>query len=101
MVATVASELAPTGEAAPSNPTATGRSRSRSVTHAAATAAPFKSAPLDAAVAEVFGTLSVLVVIIRMLEAGSPSSRMATPRILVCSPCPISVPPWFTCTEPS
>ena len=33
-------------------PAATGSSRSRSVTHAAATAAPFRSAPLEAAVAE-------------------------------------------------
>ena len=32
---------------------------------------------------------------------GSPSSRIAMPRIFVCSPCPISVPPWFTCTVPS
>ena len=65
------------------------------------TAAPFRSAPDEAAVAEVLGTLSVLVGIMRMLSAGSPSSRMATPSTLVCSPWPISVPPWFTCTVPS
>ena len=31
--------------------------------------------------------------IIRMLDEGSPSSRIATPRIFVCRPWPISVPP--------
>ena len=43
----------------------------------------------------------VVVGIIRIRFAGSPSSRMATPRIFVCRPWPISVPPWFTCAEPS
>ena len=47
----------------PSIAAATGASRSRSVTQAAATAAPLRSAPAEAAVAEVFGTLSVLVAI--------------------------------------
>ena len=69
--------------------------------HAFLTAAPLRSAPDEAAVAEVLGTLSVLVGIMRMDTAGRPSSLIATPRIFVCSPCPISVPPWFTCTVPS
>ena len=69
--------------------------------HASLTAAPFKSAPEEAAVAEVLGTLSVLVGITRKLDAGSPSSRMATPSTLVYKPWPISVPPWFTWTVPS
>ena len=83
------------------SPAATGRSRSRSVTQASRTAAPFRSAPDDAAVAEVFGTLSVVVAITRTRSAGRPSSRIATPWIFVCSPWPISVPPWFTCAVPS
>ena len=62
---------------------------------------PLRSEPELAAVAEVLGTLSVRVCISRMLLTGRPSSRMAMPRILVCRPWPISVPPWFTWTEPS
>ena len=53
----------------------------------------FKSEPLDAAVADVFGTLSVAVVISRIFAAGRPSSRIAMPRVFVCNPWPISVPP--------
>ncbi len=51
--------------------------------------------------AEVLGTLSVCVRITRITSAGRPSSRIATPFILVYSPWPISVPAWFTCTVPS
>ena len=54
-----------------------------------------------AAVAEVFGTLSVRVGIMRTDASGTPSASAAIWRILVCSPCPISVPPWLTCTLPS
>ena len=38
---------------------------------------PFKSVPHDAAVAEVFGTLSVRVAITRMFSSGMSSSRAA------------------------
>ena len=62
---------------------ATGARRSRSVTQAARTAAPLRSAPLEAAVAEVLGTLSVVVFITRTMPSGRPSSRIATPRIFV------------------
>ncbi len=80
---------------------ATGASRASRVSQAALTAWPFKSEPLLAAVAEVLGTLSVLVVITRRRETFTPSERAATPSILVCRPCPISVPPWFTWMLPS
>ena len=95
------SSIASSSSLAPNSSAATGRSRSRKISHAFRTAAPFRSAPLDAAVGEVFGTLSVLVAISRIFAAGNPSSRIATPSIFTLSPCPISVPPWFTCTEPS
>ncbi len=49
----------------------------RIVSQAIFTAAPFKSVPQDAAVAEVFGTLSVLVGITRMFSALTPSSFAA------------------------
>ena len=65
------------------------------------TAWPFRSEPLLAAVAEVFGTLSVLVAMIWMRDGDTPSVRAATASILVCRPWPISVPPWFSCTLPS
>ena len=75
--------------------------RSRICWQAAFTAAPLRSVPLDAAVALVFGTLSVAVRITRMAERGTPNSAAQTFNILVWSPCPISVPPWFNWTEPS
>ena len=40
-------------------------------------------AAFEAAVAEVLGTLSVRVFMTRTRSAGTPSSRIATPRILV------------------
>ena len=49
---------------------ATGTRRSRRVMQALRTAAPFRSAPEDAAVADVFGTLSVTVCIIRIRLRG-------------------------------
>ncbi len=75
--------------------------RSRICSHAFLTAAPFRSAPDDAAVADAFGTLSVRVGARRTRESGTPSAVAATCSILVCRPWPISVPPWFTSTEPS
>ena len=56
------------------------------VTHAARTACPLRSEPLDAAVGEVLGTLSVRVAMTRTRSNGSPSSRAATVSIFVCSP---------------
>ena len=68
---------------------------------ASLTAPPLRSAPALAAVAEVFGTLSVRVGMRRIFSSGSPSAVAATCSILVCRPWPISVPPWLTWTEPS
>src|ERR1017187_830340 len=56
---------------------ATGRSRSRRVTHAFRTAAPLRSAPAAAGVADVCGTLAVVVDIAQRRPAGGPSSRRA------------------------
>jgi len=68
-------------------------------------AATFKdvlaSAPDDAAVGDVFGTLSVRVGMMRTASGIRPRLSAATCRIFVCRPCPISVPPWLTCTLPS
>ena len=64
-------------------------------------APPLRSAPLLAAVALVLGTLSVRVGASRTLCIGTPSAVAATWSILVCSPWPISVPPWLISTEPS
>ena len=51
--------------------------------------------------ADVFGTLSVRVGASRTVESGTPSAVAATWSIFVCSPWPISVPPWLISTEPS
>ena len=58
-------------------------------------------APLEAAVAEVLGTLSVRVGARRTRAGGTPRVVAATWIILVCRPWPISVPPWLISTEPS
>jgi hypothetical protein len=62
---------------------------------------PFRSVPEEAAVGEVFGTLA----------GGRRGDRdpvdvdaellATTCATLMNSPCPISVPPWFRCTDPS
>ena len=57
--------------------------------------------PHDAAVAEVLATLDVLVALARTLSSSTPSSCATTCITLVLMPCPISVPPWLTRTEPS
>ena len=80
---------------------ATSASRSRIWSQAFLIAPPFRSAPELAAVAEVFGTLSVRVGASRTYDSGTPSAVAATWIILVCRPCPISVPPWLINTEPS
>ena len=64
-------------------------------------AAPLMSAPLDAAVAEALGTFCVSVPVTRTSSTGMPRPSAATWAILVFRPWPISVPPWFTVTEPS
>ena len=63
--------------------TANGKSRARKVSQAFLTAAPFKSVPQEAAVAEVFGTLSVRVAMTRMRSVVRPSSRAAISAMLV------------------
>jgi len=62
---------------------------------------PFRSVPLEAAVAEALGTLPVSLAVTRTARAGRPSASATICCTLVCRPWPISVPPWFTCTEPS
>ena len=64
-------------------------------------AMPFMSEPAEAAVGAVFGTLSVRVAVHRTRPMPIPNSSATTCATLMYSPCPISVPPWFTCTEPS
>ena len=54
---------------------------------------PFRSEPVDAAVAEVFGTLPVLVAVIRTRSRSTWKQSATTDATLMKSPCPISVPP--------
>ena len=54
-----------------------------------------------AAVALVLTTLWVSVALQRTAAKGRPSSCATTWATLVFTPWPISVPPWFTSTEPS
>ena len=77
----------------PSLPAATMLSRWRIWSHAFLMAPPLMSAPELAAVADVFGTLSVRVGASRTKFSGTPSAVAATWIILVCRPCPISAPP--------
>ena len=67
----------------------------------ARTAAPFRSEPLDAAVADVLGTLSVRVGMIRTAPERQAERVGGNLPHLGVQPWPISVPPWFTCTLPS
>ena len=62
---------------------------------------PFRSEPDDAAVAEVFGTFAVVVAVIFTRSRSIWNSSATTCATFTNSPCPISVPPWFRCTEPS
>ena len=68
---------------------------------AASAAWPLRSVPEEAAVAEVLGTLPVVVAVIRTRSRSIWNSSATTWATLVWSPCPISVPPWFRCTLPS
>ena len=64
-------------------------------------AQPFKSEPVDAAVGEVLGTSAVEVALGRMRSMSTPKTSATTWATLTNSPCPISVPPWFSRIEPS
>ncbi len=64
-------------------------------------ALPFRSAPLEAAVGEVLGTLSVLVAVIWMRSISTWNTSATTCATLVFRPWPISVPPWFRWMLPS
>src|SRR5262245_60258823 len=64
-------------------------------------AAPLGLGADEAAGGEVFGTLAGRVGARRTRDRGTPSEVAATCSILVCSPWPISVPPWLIRTEPS
>ena len=75
--------------------------RSLIVAAARFAAMPFRSDPEDAAVGVVLGTMSVFVAVILTLSKSMPNSSATTCATLVWRPCPISVPPWFTSTEPS
>ena len=67
--------------------------RSRMLRAAICAAAPLRSVPDDAAVAEVFGTLPVLVADIRIWSRSIWNASATTCATLTNRPCPISVPP--------
>ena len=69
--------------------------------HASRAAAPLRSEPVEAAVAETFATRSVLVDARCTSDSGTPSVRAVTRRILPCTPWPISIAPVVTTTVPS
>lgn len=60
-----------------------------------------ESAPLEAAVGDVLGTLSVLVAVIWMRSKSTRNTCATTCATLVFRPWPISVPPWFRWMLPS
>jgi hypothetical protein len=64
-------------------------------------AIPLRSVPDEAAVAEVFGTFSVVVRVILIRSTSTCSVSATTWATLVLSPWPISVPPWFSWIDPS
>ncbi|MNN52540.1 hypothetical protein D3C81_1672460 [compost metagenome] len=64
-------------------------------------ALPFRSAPEEAAVGEVFGTFSVLVAVICTRWKSTWNTSATTCATLVFRPWPISVPPWFRWMLPS
>ena len=85
----------------PSSPLTNDARLSRTLRAAYCAARPFRSVPLEAAVAEAFGTLLVSAAVERTRSNGTPSSSATICATLVFRPWPISVPPWFTCTLPS
>ena len=68
---------------------------------ASSAAIPLRSVPDDAAVAEVFGTFSVVVLVTLMRSSPTLKASATICAILVCRPWPISQPPWFSWIEPS
>jgi hypothetical protein len=60
---------------------------------ALAAAMPLRSVPDEAAVADVLGTLPVVVAVIRIVSRSTWNSSASTCATLVLSPWPISVPP--------
>lgn len=64
-------------------------------------ALPFKSAPEEADVGCVFEQREVFVLFTWMYSSGIYKASAHTIAILVCRLCPISVPLWFTATDPS
>ena len=62
---------------------------------------PLRSVLAEAAVGEVLLFFSVEVGMTWTASTGSANWSATSWRILVFSPCPISVPPVETCTEPS
>ena len=75
--------------------------RLRMVSAAFTAAMALRSVPADAAVGAVLGTFWVDVAVIRTRSRPTPNSSATACATLTLRPCPISVPPWFTCTEPS
>ncbi len=73
-------------------PAASVVSRSRIAVAALYAAMPLRSAPDEAAVAEVFGTLSVRVAETFTRATGTANTSATIWANLTCSPCPISVP---------
>ncbi len=63
------------------------------VSAAASAALPFRSLPVDAAVADVFATFEVSVALTRTRDNGTPSVFATTCATFVFKPWPISVPP--------
>jgi hypothetical protein len=76
-------------------------SRARIVVAALNAAMPLRSAPDEAAVADVLGTLSVRVEVTRTLSIGTAKTSATTCATFTISPWPISVPPWLSWIEPS
>ena len=70
-----------------------GASRSRIWRHASSVAIAYRSVDDDAAVGMALATLSLADSATWHAESGTPKARAATWQTLVCSPCPISVPP--------
>ncbi len=64
-------------------------------------AMPLRSLPEEAAVGDVFGTLPVCVAVIFTRSRSTWNYSATTCATLMLSPCPISVPPWFSAIEPS
>ena len=62
---------------------------------------PLRSVPEEAAVGDVFGTLAVEVAVFFTRSSGMPNVSATICATFTNNPCPISMPPWFSMTEPS